>query len=123
MLRGIPPACCSGTALRPEPQIGPLREAISVVEDGATALDERDQLLVGRPGGYTQSIPVEPAHPQHALRLKAGCGFGLGDRGLESPGRCLQVREAINFKDSFRIPAEASPSNSAAISCLSAVLA
>jgi hypothetical protein len=40
-------------------------------------------------GVTTQSTEVKPAHPQHALKLKAGCGFGFGGLGLDSPGLCL----------------------------------
>jgi hypothetical protein len=36
-----------------------------------------------------QSTEVKPAHPQHALKLKAGCGFGFGGLGLDRPGLCL----------------------------------
>lgn len=39
--------------LLPGPEIGPLRPGSVLVEDGATALDQRGQLLVGMPGGYT----------------------------------------------------------------------
>lgn len=39
--------------LLPGQQIGPLRQASAVLEDGALAMDERGQLLVGMPGGYT----------------------------------------------------------------------
>lgn len=39
--------------LLPGQQIGPLRQASVVLEDGALAMDERGQLLVGMPGGYT----------------------------------------------------------------------
>ena len=70
-----------------------------------------------------QSTQVKPGHPQHALKLKAGCGFGLVGLGLDSPGRCLYVCEAISLRASASIAAEASPSNRAGISGLSAVLA
>lgn len=40
-------------ALQPGQAIGPLRPASVDVDDGAVAMDERGQLLVGMPGGYT----------------------------------------------------------------------
>jgi hypothetical protein len=41
------------SALHPGQAIGPLRPASVEVDDGAVAMDERGQLLVGMPGGYT----------------------------------------------------------------------
>jgi len=41
------------TLLVPGQTLGPMRQASVEVEDGAMAMDERSQLLVGRPGAYT----------------------------------------------------------------------
>lgn len=95
--------------LLPGAQIGPLRPAAVEVEDGAMAMDERGQLLVGRPGGYTgqtgtvylyrleagewQVRQILVAPPEHR---QSGARFG---QALAVSGRWLLVgapRETVN---------------------------
>lgn len=89
------------TLLLPGQAIGPLRPASVAVEDGAMVMDERGQLLVGLPGGYTgqagavhlqrwengswqvRQILTAPAAHQHS-----GARFG---QALASHGRWLLV--------------------------------
>lgn len=53
LVHALAAAAPDPAVLLPGQQIGPLRQASVVLEDGALAMDERGQLLVGMPGGYT----------------------------------------------------------------------
>ena len=97
------------TMLVPGQALGPLRQGNSVVEDGAVVMDERSQLLVGMPGGYTGQAGAVYLHRWQdggwqvhqiltapAEYLQTGARFG---QALASQGPWLLVgapRETVN---------------------------
>lgn len=67
-----------------------------------------------------QSTQVKPQQVLYAMCL---CGFGLSGRGLERPGRCLKVWDAMSLTTLCSMATQAQPNNRAGISGLSAVRA